>query len=68
MKTRITVIVASIFIYFYSIKTVITMIPIMNMIHSKSRCILNFVKIKPYTALTQSLIQFIETNLFHKLM
>lgn len=62
------VIVASIFIYLYSIKAVITMVPVMNMIHSKSGCILNFVEIEPYAALAQSLIQFIETNLFHKLM
>ena len=62
------VIVASIFIYLYSIKAVITMVPVMNMIHSKSGCILNFVEIEPYAALAQSLIQFIDTNLFHKLM
>ena len=51
MEICSAVIVASIFIHFYSIKAIITMIPIMNMVYSKMGCLLNFVEIKPYTTL-----------------
>ena len=51
MEICSAVIVASIFIHLYSIKAIITVIPIMNMVYSKMGCILNFVEIKPYTTL-----------------
>ena len=65
MEICSSVIVASIFIHLYSIKAIITVIPIMNMVYFKTGCIVNFVEIKPYTTLAQSLIQFIETDFSH---